>query len=266
VSVRLSVMAGLLPLMALSACGDGGRPAWTGESPKAAASAEAGYLMPPRVLAVKSGRAGLALAGTATPGARVRLGTPQGELRYAVANAAGSWALVIPPAADLRLFGVSMSLGERTVQAEGYLAVTPEGRVAQLRAGAGSLVQAAPSRRPLILAIDFDRDGAAMVSGVGTIDAEVGLRLDRTAAGGTTIDKEGRYSFALSRPMSGAGHELEISGEGGEQVVVVGAERPAPLAQPFRARRAGAAWRIDWMTPGGGVQTTVLFDQPGMGR
>lgn len=102
-----------------------------------------------------------------------------------------------------------------------------------------------------------------MVSGVGTVDAEVGLRLDRTAAGGTAIDKEGRFSLALSRPMSGANHELEISGEGGEQVVIVGAERPAPLGQPFRARRAAGAWRIDWMTPGGGVQTTVLFDPPG---
>jgi hypothetical protein len=262
VSVRLSVMAGLLPLMALSACGDGGGSVWTGDSPKAAVSAEAGYLSPPRVLAVKPGRAGLALAGVATPGARIRLGTPTGELRYAVADAAGIWTLVIPSAGALRLFGVSMTVGERTVQAEGYLAVTPDGRAAQLRAGAGSLALSPPSRRPLILAVDFDRDGAAMVSGVGTVDAEVGLRLDRTAAGGTAIDREGRFSFALSRPMSGSSHELEISGEGGEQVVIVGAERPAPLDQPFRAQRAAGAWRIDWMTPGGGVQTTVLFDPP----
>lgn len=263
-SVRLSVLAGLLPLLALSACGDGGRPVWQGEASKAAAAAEAGYLPPPQVRAIKAGRAGLALAGTATPGARIRLGTPTGELRYATANDAGLWTVVIPPAAGLRLFGISMTVGLRSAQAEGYLAVTPDGHVAQLRAGAGSLVLSPPSRRPLILALDFDRDGAAMISGVGTIGAEIGLRLDRTASGGTAVDRQGRYSLALSRPMTNAGHELEISGEGGEQVVTVDADRPAPLGSPFRANRVSGGWRIDWMTPGGGVQSTVLFDRPGV--
>lgn len=262
-SVRLSVLAGLLPLMALSACGDGGRPVWGGESQKTAPTAEAGYLSPPRVRAVKLGRAGLALAGTAAPGARVTLGASTGALRYAIANDAGLWTLVIPAAADLRLFGVSMTVGDRTVQAEGYLAVTPDGRAAELRAGAGALVHSSPSRRPLILALDFDRDGAAMVSGVGTANAEVGLRLDRSAAGGSTVDRSGRYSFALSRPMNSASHDLEISGEGGEQVVVVEATRPAPFGDPFRAQRVSRGWRIDWMTPGGGVQSTILFDRPG---
>lgn len=260
-SVRLSVMAGLLPLMALSACGDGGRPVWKGESAKP--GAEAAYLQPPRVEAIAAVQAGLALAGTAAPGARIRLGTPTGELRYGSTNQAGRWTIVIPPSSDLRLFGVSMTVGERTVQAEGYLAVTPDGRAAQLRAGAGSLVLSSASRRPLILALDFDRDGAAMVSGVGTVGAEIGLRLDRAAAGGATIDRQGRYSVALIRPMTGASHELEISGEGGEQVLIIGAGRPAPLGQPFRAERVQGAWRIDWMTPGGGVQSTVLFDSPG---
>lgn len=262
-SVRSSVLAGLLPLMALSACGDGGRPVWKGEAAKA--GAEAGYLQPPRVEAIRVARSGLALAGTAAPGARIRLGAPTGELRYGSTDQTGRWTIVIPRSGDLRLFGVSMTVGERTVQAEGYLAVTPDGRAAQLRAGAGSLVLSPPSRRPLMLALDFDRDGAAMVSGVGTIGAEIGLRLDRAAAGGATIDRQGRYSFALSRPMAAAGHELEISGEGGEQVLMVSAARSASLGQPFRAERALGAWRIDWMTPGGGVQSTLLFDPPGEG-
>ncbi|MBI5939912.1 MAG: hypothetical protein HY859_05740 [Caulobacterales bacterium] len=249
--------------MALSACGDGGRPIWKGEPAKP--GAEAGYLQAPRVVTIRPVRGGLALAGTAAPGARIRLGTPTGELRYASASETGRWTIVIPPSGDLRLFGVSMTVGARTVQAEGYLAVTPGGRAAQLRAGAGALVLAPPSRRPLILALDFDRDGAAMVSGVGTVGAEIGLRLDRAAAGGATIDRQGRYRFALVRTMASAGHVLEISGAGGEQVLTISAGRPAPLGQPFRAERVQGAWRIDWMTPGGGVQSTVLFDPPGVG-
>ena len=32
------------------------------------------------------------------------------------------------------------------------------------------------------------------------------------------------------------------------------------LTVPFRAARSGAAWRIDWMTPGGGVQSSLILD------
>ena len=33
-----------------------------------------------------------------------------------------------------------------------------------------------------------------------------------------------------------------------------------PLAHgPFRAARSATGWRIDWLTPGGGVQTTLLI-------
>ena len=101
-----------------------------------------------------------------------------------------------------------------------------------------------------------------MISGVGTTGAEIGLRLDRTAAGGSTIDRQGRYSFALSRPITPATHELEMSGEGGEDVIVVATGRPPAMDRPFRAARLPNAWRIDWMNPGGGAQTTLLFDAP----
>lgn len=264
-SVRLSVLAGLLPLLALGACGDGGRPLWMSEAPRTGPAPEAGYLTPPRVLAARDGPAGLAVAGSAVPGSRVRLGAPSGEAVFATTDPRGVWTTVLPVALTPRLYGVSMTVGERSVQSEGYLAVTPDGRVAQLRAGAGALVLSASSRRPVILAIDHDRDGAAMISGVGTADAEIGLRVDRTAAGASNVDRQGRFSFALSRPLPAGGHAFEISGEGGEDVVGGLISRPAPLGGPFQASRVDGAWRIDWMTPGGGAQTTLLFDPAGPG-
>lgn len=257
-SDRFSVMAGLVPLLLLAGCGDGAQPVWKTEAPKAATVA--GYLAPPVVLAARSGAGGTAVAGRAAPGSRVRLGEPNGVLRYATVDPTGLWTIVVPPASGLRLFGVAMTLDGRSVQAEGYLALTPDGRAALLRAGAGAFVLAPASRRPLILALDFDRDGAAMISGVGTAGAEIGLRLDRTAAGASTIDHQGRFSFAVSRPMTPASHELEISGEGGEHVVTIATGRPDTLDRPFRAARLANAWRVDWMTPGGGAQTTLLFD------
>lgn len=257
-SVRLSVLAALLPLLTLAACDEGGRPAWKTEAAKA--EAVAGYVKPPSVLAARAGRGGTALAGVAAPGARVLLVAPDGGQKEARADDKGAWMIVAPPATTLRLYGLAMMVGERSVQAEGFLALTPDGRLAQLRPGAGALVLSAPSRRPRILALDFDRDGAAMVSGVGTINAEVGLRLDRAAAGGSMIDRQGRFSFALSRPVSEAGHDLEISGEGGEDTISVTTSRPADLGGLYRASRLTGAWRIDWRTPGGGVQSTLLFD------
>lgn len=258
VTGRLIAWAGLLPLLLVGACGDGGRPVWKADAAKPAAVD--GYLVPPRVLATHLGQGGIAIAGVAAPGSRVRLGEPTGELRYGVTDKAGLWTVVVPRGPDLRLFGIAMTVNNRSIQAEGYLAVAPDGRAALLRAGAGALVLSPQSRRPLILSLDFDRDGAAMISGVGTVNADIGLRLDRTAAGGTAVDRQGRYSFALSRPITPATHELEISGEGGEDVVVVATGRPAALDRPFRASRLPNAWRIDWMTPGGGAQTTLLFD------
>ncbi len=258
VTGRWGVWAGLLPLLLVGACGDGGRAVWKTDAAKAAAVD--GYLTPPHVLATRVGRAGVAIAGVAAPGSKVRLGEPTGQLRYGLADAAGLWTIVVPAAPDLRLFGVAMTVGDRSIQAEGYLAVAPDGHAALLRAGAGTQVIAAPSRRPQILALDFDRDGAAMISGVGTVNADIGLRLDRSAAGGTVVDRQGRFSFALSRPITPASHELEMSGEGGEDVVIVATGRPAALDRPFRASRLPNAWRIDWMTPGGGAQTTLLFD------
>jgi hypothetical protein len=260
VSGRWIAWAGLLSLLLVGACGDGGRPVWKTDAAKPVPVD--GYLTPPRVLSARSGPTGIAISGLAAPGAPVRLGEPTGDMHPGQADSGGQWTIVVPPAAGLRLFGVAMIVEGQTVQAEGYVAVAPDGRTAMLRAGAGALVVSPASRRPLILALDFDRDGAAMISGIGTVGAEIGLRLDHTAAGGTTIDRQGRYSFALSRPITPATHELEMSGEGGETVVVVATDRPPALDRPFRAARLPNAWRIDWMTPGGGAQTTLLFDTP----
>lgn len=254
------MLAGLIPLIGLTGCDAG--PGWRGET-RPAAGAAAGYLTPPRVESARAGAGGVTLAGTAAPLARVRLGSPTGEALFADADERGRWTITAPRSDDVRLYGLSMSLAKRSVQSEGYLAITPDGRAAQLRAAGGAWVLAAASRRPVILALDYDRDGAAMISGVGTPDAEIGLRVDRTAFGGANIDRQGRYSFALSRPLAAGVHAFEISAEGGEDLLTVAIARPTPLDRPFVAVRQDRAWRIDWMTPGGGVQTTLLFDPAG---
>lgn len=264
-SVRKWALAGLLPLLAMAGCGAGDGGAWRAERAKGAPAAEAGYLSPPLTLAVgRTADGRVRLSGSAAPGATVRLGQPNGESLSALADAGGGWIAVAPAAADVRLFGLSMTSGGRSVQSEGYLAVLPEGGAAQLRAGAGAQVLSAPSRRPRILAIDHDHDGAAIVSGVGTVGADVGLRVDRAARGASAVDQRGRFTIALNQPLSPGDHEFEVAAEGGEDVIALPISRPvSPASGPFRAERTARGWRIDWMTPGGAVQTTLLIDRAG---
>lgn len=258
-------LAGLIPLFGLAGCGPVDTTPWKAEPARVAPEAEAGYLAPPLTLAAQPSRGGVVvLSGSAAPGAAVRLGTPSGEVLNAVADSKGAWTATAKLSDTVKLYGLSMKVAGRTVQSEGYLAVTPEGGAAQLRAGAGARVISPPSRRPTILAIDYDRDGGAVVSGIGTPQADVGLRVNRVASGGSNVDAQGRFAIALSQPLAPGSHEFEVAAEGGEDRLATTTARPVqPTGSPFRAARGGEGWQIDWMTPGGGVQTTLLFDRRG---
>ena len=249
--------------LALAGC-DSGKIGWRhdpipdSEHPSPAAS----YLKPPRVLAAARQADGVALAGEAEPKASVRLGAPTGETLTGQADETGHWRLLAPPASEPRLYGLSMTLEGRTVQAQGYVMVTPEGRAVLLRAGSGAEVLAAASPSPRILAIDYDHSGGGVISGVGSPGAGLGVRVDRTTRAEGKVDETGRFTLSLSQaPLAPGARTIQVSGEGGEQQMVVDVIPPQPPAGgPMRATATPIGWRVDWMTPGGGVQTTQLID------
>ncbi len=258
-SFRAVALSGVVPVLLLSACGEGRQPLWKSVQPKAAPAAETRYLPAPAVAEAVPGAGGVRLSGQAAPGARVMLGTPTGETLSAVADDKGRWSVAAPTPDAVALYGLFMLDGQRKVNAEGYLVLTPDGRAAELRSGGGARVLEPPSRRPRILAIDFDRDGGAVVSGVGAARADLGLRIDRNAGGNAMVSDQGRFSVVLVRPLPQGEHEFEVAGEGGEDRITVATRRPDPLGEAvFRATPVGGGWRIDWRTPGGGVQTTLL--------
>lgn len=263
-SFRLVALSGLVPVLLLSACGESRQPPWKAAQPKAPPAAETRYLPAPAVAEAVPAEGGVRLSGQAAPGAKVMLGTPTGETLSAVADGEGRWTVLAPTPGEVVLYGLFMLDGQRKVNAEGYLLLTPDGRAAELRSGGGARVLAAGSRPPRILAIDFDRDGGAVVSGIGTPRADLGLRIDRNAGGTAMVSEEGRFSIVLVRPLPQGEHEFEVSGEGGEDSVTVGIRRPDPLGEAvYRATPVGGGWRIDWRTPGGGVQTTLLTARRG---
>lgn len=251
-----------LAMLALGACGreDKGWRHDPATTKTEQVSLRDSYLKPPSVAAaVRQGDA-VALSGQAEPLASVRLGAPTGEALLGKADATGAWRLVAPLAAEPRLYGLSMTMEGRIVQAQGYLMVAPNGTAVLLRAGAGAEVMGQSSPSPRILAIDYDRSGGSVVSGVGAPGAGLGVRVDRVTRGEGKVDGEGRFSISLDQPLAGGTHVIQVAGEGGEQQVAVDVGPPLPpTAGPAASTLTAAGWRIDWMTPGGGVQSTQLL-------
>ncbi|HEY2481524.1 MAG TPA: hypothetical protein VGI30_04930 [Caulobacteraceae bacterium] len=228
-----------------------------------ASVAERGYAPAPTVTGARRLSAGrLMLSGTATPAAKVRLASPAGEAIFATSDAAGGWRFVLPADNTVRLFGLSAQVQGRPVQAEGYVAVTPSGQAAQLRAGSGSVALQARRPAPLILAVDFDRKGGAVISGQGPTAGPVTLQVDGAAPQPARVDKDGRFMLALNEPLAAGPHVLTVAGAGSRfaTALTVSPAEP-PTSGPFRAEPTPGGWRIDWRTPGGGVQSTVLFDR-----
>lgn len=230
------------------------------QAPQRQTPAEAGYVAPPVVVGAQPLEGQIVLAGQAAPQAAVRLATPQGEALAAVADAQGRWRLSLPPAAEPRLFGLSMTTAGRVVQAQGYLLVTPQGRPVQLRAGAGALTLGAAGP-PRITAFDFDADGGAVISGVvAAAGAAVSVRVDGRQMAEGRADDNGRFSIAFGQPLTQGRHRIEVASEGVEHAATVDLAPGPPLtAGPFRSGAAPQGFRVDWMTPGGGAQSTVIL-------
>lgn len=231
-----------------------------GQSAAASRPSESDYQAPPTLSsAARLPGAAMVLTGHAGPGDRVRLASPDGRAVYTEAGRDGVWRLSLPAPAEPRLFGLSMVQNGRTVQAEGYIAVTPQGAAAQLRSGAGALVLGDATAGPVILAVDFDSKGGVVVSGRASPRAGLDLWVDGVRRGRGAAGPDGVFSLALGEPLTFADHQLEVA-EGPKRAQATPrlslASRPS--GGPYRATMTRSGWRIDWLTPGGGLQSTLL--------
>ena len=201
----------------------------------------------------------IVLVGKARPGATIRLATPHGRAAEGVVASDGSWRLSIPAAGQDGLFALSAKVAERTVQSEGYLFISANGLAAQLRAGGGALRLGPSGPASGVTAFDFDRAGGAVVSGRGPAGGAISARLDGRKVGEGRIDKHGRFALPFPEPLTPGSHSLKVFGEAVEAVLTIDASRAETMTGgPIRVRPVSAGVRIDWITPGGGVQTTIL--------
>jgi len=207
----------------------------------------------------------LQLYGSAAPGAVVRLSSPSGANQFATADARGVWGIVLPASAEPRLLGLSMSDDGRVVQAVDFLFVAPDRSVVRLRAGGGTRA-AAPAKPGLAaLALDYDNQRAATLSGVAGPHEAVTLRVDGVERGQANADAGGRFVLPLSQQLAAGSHDFDLEGVAQEVRFSVSVNAPASLGKTrFAAVRAGQGWRIDWLTLGGGEQTTLILGPPGI--
>jgi hypothetical protein len=250
----------LVLALGLAACGGGDAvvPVATGGE-ASSSQADAGYLTAPVVQSVAMTAAGPRLSGKAPPNTKVRLATPEGKALFAEADGKGAWSLALPPSEQARIFGLSATAGARTIQSEGYLLMTPDGEAVLLRAGAGALRVGRGGKNTLD-AVDFDREGGAVISGRAPAGALLSIHVDGRKLAEGRADAKGRYAIALTQqPLSGR-RQIDVFGDATENPVTLDITPAPPLAAgPFRASAVDAGLRIDWMTPGGGAQSTVLL-------
>ncbi|MET0272818.1 MAG: hypothetical protein ABW360_07490 [Phenylobacterium sp.] len=250
-------MAAVAVLLGVAACGEPTAPAEESATPGVADPAT--YVSPPAVTTARPEGGALRLEGTAPSAAVVRLAAPGGVALSVTAGKDGRWALTLPAASAAQIWGLSMTVDGRRVQAQGYLLTTPKGQAAMRRAGAGA-IRLDPQPAGAIGAVDFDRDGGAVVSGRAPAGAVVLIRLDGRGAAEGRADATGRFEISFDHPGVGS-HRLQLFGDGFQDATVVATAAAQPLAgRPLRSQLTSGGLRCDWTTPGGGLQSTVIVD------
>ncbi|HTX50419.1 MAG TPA: hypothetical protein VME40_13620, partial [Caulobacteraceae bacterium] len=229
----------------------------------AGTNAAPAYPTPPELTGVAKVAGGLQLSGVAMPNLAVRLATPSGAAGLTNADADGRWRFVVPASGSPRLFSLSMAEGGRVVQAAGYLFVAPGGVATKLRAGGGSALLDGGASLPSLQTLDYDDKGAATLAGRAGPGETLSLRVDGVERAQGQASADGRFVLALNMPLTDGDHDFDLASPTGEVEVHASINRLTPLGTSlFAATPVGGGWRVDWLTPGGGEQTTVILGPP----
>jgi len=252
----LFIGLGAVLLVSLTGCVPAAKPV---QKPAARLASEIDYQPPPQVTSVRNIAGDIEVFGTAAAKATVRLARPTGLAGQAVADKGGHWVIRLPSSGQTEIYGVSETTPERVLQASGYLLVTQGGMGVVLRSGAGALALA-PSMPARVSAFDVDREGGAVVSGFGPAGMKFSVWVDGNKLGEGRADPQGRFALPLTGPVNVGHHSLKVFGEAIDAILNVDATPAASLASsPYRAVQYGPDLKVDWMTPGGGEQTTWIY-------
>lgn len=256
-----AIAIGLTGALALGACG---KPSsFAAPGPQAEADTpDPGYRAPPQLLGWTSTADGsVSLSGRAHASWTVRLASPLG-VQDTTADGAGNWIKPLGPVSEPALYRLAEEDPQgRRVDAEGLIAVLPGPPVvALLRAGSGAEVQDRGRGGLELLALDYDSGGGAVVSGRAGASATVRVLVDGLPAGEGAAGPDGRFSLTLTKPLASGPHRLQVqSARAAAEAAVQVSPPQASKDLPYQIQAEPSGWRVDWVTAGGGPQTTVLL-------
>lgn len=261
---RNALVLALICAPVLAGCGRSGAFPSTsaGEAP------DPGYHSAPQLTAAtRAGDGEVTLSGRSLPSARLRMVSPEGARIETTVDGSGAWRAAMGPVSEPALYRLAVESNGQRLEAEGFVAVLPGApTVAVLRAGSGAdaLDDGKPGLR--ILAVDYDSGGAAVVSGRAPASSPIRILVDGTLAVESAAGPDGRFSVILPKPLAPGARRLQAvtpTAVAAAQITVTPPQTPQD--GPYRAVADGGGWRVDWVTPGGGPQTTLLLSIPAVG-
>jgi hypothetical protein len=254
---RRALVLALVCAPVLAGCGRGGAFPTT----SASEAPDPGYHGAPQLTgAVRAPDGEVALLGRSMPSARLRMVSAAGARIETTADGSGAWRAAMGPVSEPALYRLAAESDGQRLEAEGLVAVMPGApAVAVLRAGAGA--EALDSGKPglRILAVDYDSGGATVVSGRAPASSPMRILVDGTLAVEAAAGPDGRFSLTLPKPLAPGARHLQAVTPKAVAALAITVTPPAPPKDaPYKVEAEGGGWRIDWVTPGGGPQTTLL--------
>lgn len=236
-----------------------------GEKPKAteatSALEAAGYWRAPEITGVdQAGSNMFVVTGQTIPNARVRFSYAGNRAVGVTSDSKGRFRAELPSGPDGGLFDLSTEDSGRSMHADGrlFIPVGAPDKAVLMRPGAPSL--ALFNDLTPVAVIDYDRAGALAIAGRVAPTTPVEVVLNGEIRARTTSDDRGFYTATtqIEPPTeSETANTLSVVAGGKENVRNFRDSRIT--GDSDRIARFEDGWRVDWVLPGGGMQTTLVF-------
>lgn len=211
-----------------------------------------GWVAPPRILSVTKSAQNLVIRGETDSDRRIVLRSSKGEAYAAMADRDGGFVVSLPRPSGHVLYHPEVQNGESAVLSPEVLLVVDGGNgpLALLRAGGPSLRLGSA---PILGSVDADESRVLLSGQLSAADGSVRVTTERGTRA-HRLGPDGKWTVAedLVGPQA-----IQVEGQS-----FAWPGRGDAVAGQAEVDRAGQGWRVNWLTPGGGHQSTWLPDAP----
>ncbi|MGA9657597.1 MAG: hypothetical protein WBQ60_00650 [Asticcacaulis sp.] len=264
-SNKISAHIGLAGLAALIGLAMAGGLSGCDEKPKAAPSGSAmlaaGYSFAPEITGVEMGGSDMFIVtGKTVANARVRFSYDQKRSIGVTSDSRGHFRAELPVGKNGGLYDVGSEDEGRLIYAEGRLYIPPghPEKAVLLRAGSPSLPLF--NDKTVVAVLDYDSAGAVAITGRTQPNTAVEVTLNDDIWR-VSSDAQGLYSATMQIPPPSAQDNINnlTVDTGGTHTVRNFKDSMPKVKGADNITRFEEGWRIDWVLPGGGMQTTLVF-------